>query len=118
MFFNLFISIFFFFAPPVSVVQWIDPQEHDFGDLRQSSTVSVTFSFKNTTETPIVLQTVRTTCGCTAAEWTQAPIAPGEKGVVKIEYDADKSGAFRKKIRVFFDQQRKPEILWIQGNVE
>ena len=105
--------------PPAEnhVVTWLTETEHDFGEVRQSATVRYVFKFKNAIAEPIVLQTVRTTCGCTAAEWTEAPIAPGEPGEVTIEFDADRGGSFRKKITVFFDKQRKAETLWISGEV-
>lgn len=102
-------------APPV--VQWLDPQEYDFGEIAHNRPVSVKFSFKNISDTPIILQTVRTTCGCTAASWTEAPIPAGGNGEVRIEYDAYQQGNFDKKITVFFDRQRKPEKLRIFGTV-
>lgn len=100
-----------------SVVTWLTQMEHDFGEVKPGSTVKCTFTFRNTSAEPIVLQTVRTTCGCTAAEWPEAPIAPGDTGDIRIEFDGNRGGTFRKKITVFFDKQRKAEVLWIQGEV-
>lgn len=100
-----------------NVVTWLTETEHDFGPVRAGSTVRYTFKFQNARSEPIVLQTVRTTCGCTAAEWTETPLAPGENGEILIEFDADHEGSFRKKITVFFDKQRKAEVLWIMGVV-
>ncbi len=105
-------------GPHPSVVKWTTETEHDFGTLRAGGTARYVFTFQNVLEEPIVLQTVRTTCGCTAAEWTEAPIEAGQAGEVVIEFDANRQGDFRKKITVFFDKQRKPETLWIQGTVE
>lgn len=104
--------------PGASVVTWLDGQEHDFGELPRGRPRGMVFRFKNTSNEAIVLQTVRTTCGCTAARWTETPVEAGAIGEVSIEYDALQVGEFSKKIRVFFDQQRKPEILWIRGMVE
>lgn len=103
---------------PKKVVEWLTPTEHDFGTIKHDQPVSFVFEFKNIAAEAIVLQTVRTTCGCTAASWTESPIQPGEKGEVRIEYDAYKWGDFRKKITVFFDKQRKADILKISGSVE
>lgn len=105
-------------APDGAAVEWLDPTDHDFGVLRQGRAVQHVFHFRNTTDAPIVLQTVRTTCGCTAARWTEEAVQPGATGEVTIEYDAYKRGAFGKKIRVFFDRQKKAEILWVRGEVE
>lgn len=104
--------------PGKSVVKWDISTEYNFGDIRREQPVSVVFAFSNTSKDSILLQTVRTTCGCTAASWTEAPIAPGAKGEVRVEYDAYQPGDFNKKIRVFFDKQRKPELLFISGTVK
>lgn len=113
----LLLSLQFTIGAP-SVVTWLTEQDHDFGEIRAGKPVSFVFRFKNTATDTLVLQTVRTTCGCTAARYTEEPIAPGAEGEVSIEYDAAQSGTFRKKIRVFFDRQRKAEILWISGEAK
>jgi|GEM_PF-1053288 len=102
--------------PPI--VEWLTERDHDFQHLRQEHPKTFIFRFKNIDTQPILLQTVRTSCGCTAATWTEAPIQPGEMGEVVVEYDAYQRGEFKKKIRVFFDRQRKPELLWIHGEVD
>ncbi|MFN0014951.1 MAG: DUF1573 domain-containing protein [Saprospiraceae bacterium] len=105
-------------GPRPSVVKWTTETEHDFGTLRAGNTATFTFTFQNVLTEPIVLETVRTTCGCTAADWTEAPVEAGQSGQVLIEYSADRRGDFKKKITVFFDKQRKAETLWITGVVE
>jgi hypothetical protein len=103
---------------PAPVVAWLNGQEHDFGAIPAGRPVHYVFRFKNTSDAPILLQTARTTCGCTAARWTEEPVAPGAEGKLTIEYDAYQTGSFNKKVRVFFDKQRKPEILRVMGDVE
>jgi len=124
MFYKLLFAIFTFLPghtaadPKPSVVKWTTETDHDFGTLRQGRPATFTFTFRNALEEPIALETVRTTCGCTAAEWTEAPVEAGQSGEVVIEYNADRRGDFKKKITVFFDKQRKAETLWIRGTVE
>lgn len=103
---------------PRKVVEWLTERDHDFGKMRHERPKSFVFLFKNISEEPILLETVRTTCGCTAARWTESPIGPGETGEINVEYDAYQRGDFSKKIRVFFSRQRKPELLWIRGDVD
>lgn len=104
-------------SEPGSVVTWLTEQDHDFGEIRRGKPTTFVFKFKNVSTDTIVLQTVRTTCGCTAARYTEEPIAPDAGGEVAVEYDAYQGGAFSKKIKVFFDKQKKAEILWIRGEV-
>jgi hypothetical protein len=105
-------------AQKAAVVEWLTERDHDFQHLRQEHPKTFVFKFKNIDTVPILLQTVRTSCGCTAATWTEEPIPSGATGQIEVEYDAYQRGEFRKKIRVFFDRQRKPEILWIHGEVD
>ena len=99
-------------------VRWLTPVQHDFGDIEQGKPVTVGFRFKNESGAPIRLETARSTCGCTAPTWTDAPIAPGAEGEILIEYDAYRHGRFKKKVMVFFECRRKPYLLYIKGKVE
>jgi hypothetical protein len=101
-----------------SAVEWISPTTHDFGDLKRGKPVTHDFRFKNTGSEPLTIDNVRSTCGCTATEWSEEVVPAGEEGVIKIEYDAKKEGYFYKKITVFFSGQRKPEKLYVEGYVE
>jgi Protein of unknown function (DUF1573) len=114
----LLFTISFFPASKPAVIEWNTPREHDFGDIKRDRPVTYVFTYKNISTEPVTLETVRTTCGCTAASWTETAVAPGAQGEVRIEYDAYQQGDFSKKIRVFFDKQRKPEILKISGSVK
>jgi hypothetical protein len=105
-------------APKPKAVEWLTEKTYDFGTVELGSVTGTSFTFKNTSTQPILLQTVRTTCGCTAAKWPESPIAPGATGEIRIEYSADRSGGFSKKIRVFFDAMKKPEMLRIVGECE
>lgn len=116
LFFVAFASLSMTFKP--KAVAWTNEKSYDFGSVELGSTTGTSFTFRNTSDQPVLLQTVRTTCGCTAAKWPEQPVAPGATGDIRIEYVAEHSGPFRKKIRVFFDAMRKPEILYIYGTVD
>jgi hypothetical protein len=105
-------------ADPAPVVRWSTGTEHDFGTMPQGRPRGFTFRFVNVSSEPILVETVRTTCGCTAARYTETPIEPGAEGEVMLEYDAYKQGVFTKKVKVYFDKQKKAEVLTITGEVE
>jgi hypothetical protein len=105
-------------SQPTALLEWLTETDHDFGTLKKDHPAWFAFKYKNISNAPLVLETVRTTCGCTAASWTEEAILPGETGVINIEYDAYHGGTFRKKIKVFFKEQKKAETLWIGGDVE
>lgn len=100
------------------IVLWQTPTTHDFGTLQQHQAAAYTFQFKNNSTDTIIIDNVRTTCGCTVSDWTVEPILPDSLSQIRVVYDADKLGYFRKKIKVFVSHQRKGETLTISGNVE
>lgn len=118
---TLFLSLLFLFQPQVdkgSKVEWLSATSHDFGDISRGVPVPVDFRFRNITKEALVIDNIRTTCGCTASEWSEEVVEPGKEGVIQIEFDAKKEGYFYKKITVFFSGQRKGEKLSIEGYVE
>ena len=97
---------------------WTTPTEHDFGSIEKGVPKTHIFEFKNISNTPLLIDNVRTECGCTASEWEETPIETGKIGKITVTYDAHKSGYFRKKLIVWFSGQKTSEKLWIEGEVE
>ena len=112
-FFLLPFFCFFQFA-----IQWETCVEHDFGVIKYHTTHEYDFRFRNAGDAPVLVETVRTECGCTVPQWSDHLVAPNETGSIHVEFDAKDKGRFRKKITVFFDGQRKPETLWVVGEIE
>ena len=93
---------------------------HDFGNITQETgPASVKFEFVNTGSKPIVINDVKSSCGCTTPSWTKAPIAPGAKGYVEAVYDPrNRPGHFSKTITVYSNATNSPVVLTISGNVK
>lgn len=106
------------FFPSTSNVEWVSPLEHDFGDIIQRQPVEHFFKFKNTSSDSILIDNVRTTCGCTTPDWTWDPIAPDSTSQIRVVFDAKKTGFFKKRVKVFLSNQRKATVLKISGYVE
>ncbi len=102
-------------APQDSIV--FESTTHDYGTVVQASDGSCQFVFKNKGKAPIVLNEVKASCGCTVPEWTRTPVAPGEKGTIKVTYNTNNVGAFTKSITVNSNAVNNPVILIIKGNV-
>ena len=75
------------------------------------------FEFKNTGKTPLLIQNVQTSCGCTTAEKPSEPVQPGKKGVIKVKYDTKRVGDVHKTITVTTNVQTEPIVLTIKGKV-
>lgn len=99
-------------------VEWIGPTEHDFGDIVKGEPVRHAFVFRNEGNDPLVIDNVRTTCGCTTPGWPREAIAQDSTGTIEVEYSARTAGAFHKLVKVYFKGRRKAEKLYISGFVE
>jgi len=90
---------------------------HDYGTIVQASDGTCEFNFTNKGKAPIVLNDVKASCGCTVPEWTRTPVAPGEKGTIKVTYNTNNMGAFTKSITVNSNAVNNPLVLIIKGTV-
>lgn len=86
-------------------------ETHNFGQIEWKRPVSVKYVITNTGDQPLVLTDVEPSCACSVAQWTQTPIAPGEKGNIVVEYDAKALGHFDKSITVYSNAD--PNLAWL-----
>lgn len=94
-----------------------DKTEHDYGTITQGADGNCVFSFVNKGKAPLILSNVQASCGCTTPEWTRTPVAPGEKGAIKVKYDTNRVGSFNKSITVTSNAVNASVVLRIKGNV-
>lgn len=90
---------------------------HDFGKVELNKPVEHVFSFRNTGDEPLIISKVKASCGCTVANYTKEPIAPGELGTVSARYDAAKLGSFNKTVSVTANTGDEIVVLKINGQV-
>ena len=92
---------------------------NNFGNIKEvNGAVTGTFEFTNIAKTPITINSVKATCGCTTPDWTKEPIAPGKNGYIKATYNpTNRPGKFSKSITVS-TSTGETIILKIEGNVE
>jgi hypothetical protein len=92
---------------------------HDFGAFAKSDGVQTyTFEYTNTGKQPVVIQDVKSSCGCTTPDWTKEPVTTGQKGYVKVSYNPTGATTFNKSVTVSLSGG-SPEIvtLYVRGTV-
>jgi len=101
-------------------------ETHDYGTVKYGEDGTCQFEFKNTGDEPLIISNAKGSCGCTVPEFSKEPIAPGEKGVIKVKYDTKRPGPINKSVTVTsnavngsYDATTKTStsILRIKGNV-
>ncbi len=93
---------------------------YDFGTIKEANgPVDHKFEFTNTGKTPLVIQGVRSSCGCTTPSWTKDPVPPGGKGFITARYNPlHRPGPFRKSLTITSNADTPTKVLFIKGIVE
>lgn len=81
---------------------------------------TATFTFTNIGDGNIVITDASAQCGCTRPEYSDAPVAPGKKGTIKVTYSPKgRPGSFTKAVTVRMAGAKKGKIvLKIKGVVK
>lgn len=61
--------------------------EFNFGEVNEGDIVTHVFNFTNIGKVPLVIGEARSSCGCTVPEYPKTPIAPGERGSLKVRFN-------------------------------
>jgi hypothetical protein len=101
--------------PATPEVLTLKEAEHDFGKIPQGKPVYYNFEVINAGTTPLVLDDIHASCGCTTPEWSRDPIAPGATATIRVGYNAMAEGYFEKPITINVAGQMKQ--LKIKGTV-
>lgn len=93
--------------------------EYDFGVLIQGATVQHSFVFKNAGGSPLEIQSVNTSCGCTAALPANRIVDPGGRSEIAVTYDSHgKVGEVNKQVRVWSSDPKNSVVyLFVKGLV-
>jgi len=96
---------------------WFEETLHDYGEIEEDSDGTWSFAFKNLGEEAIVINRVRSTCGCTVPDWPREPIEAGATGEITVKYNTATTGTFLKSVIVYSSAANSPVKLQIKGKV-
>ena len=92
--------------------------KYEFGDIIQGDVIEHVFEFKNSGNAPLILQDVKTTCGCTVPEWPRAPLPPGATAELRVKFNSTgKVGIQNKVITVISNATNQTSRVMIVTNV-
>jgi hypothetical protein len=96
-----------------------EEKSHDFGKVNEEDgKITYVFDFVNRGNSPLVVNRVQASCGCTTPTWTKEPIEPGKKGSVTVTYNPQgRPGPFTKTITVYSNAAEEQFVLTINGEV-
>ncbi len=107
---------------PIPMLQanlvWDATTQETRADFGQEE-VAFSFGFKNEGPSPITIESIDVSCGCTAASLDQRTYAPGERGVIEVLYRPDgQTGLQSKTVTVTTrEQPDRPATLTLKVDV-
>jgi hypothetical protein len=102
-----------------TTIQWLDSTSKDFGTIREGQKLEVAFRFKNSGDKPLVIDRVQPSCGCTVAEQSKEPIAPGGEGQIRATFNSEgRTGVNHKTLYVFANAKGPQNALQFVVQVE
>jgi hypothetical protein len=101
------------------LAQTLDPV-FDFGAVYHGTIVKHTFRLKNAGTAQLTINSVRTSCGCTAAQPTKSNLLPGEESDVAVSFDTGSDrGPATRTITVFTNDPAHQQLqLTMRGDVK
>lgn len=96
-----------------------DISEFDFGKVDENGgNITHRFNFTNTGQSPLVINNVNVTCGCTTSGWSKEPIAPGGKGYIDANFNPKgRPGKFTRSYTVLSNAENNQLVLKLTGEV-
>ena len=89
----------------------------DYGTIEKGADGVRVFEFTNTGDEPLIISSVKSSCGCTVPSKPKDPIMPGKTGEIKVKYDTNRVNPIRKTITVMSNADTPTVDLKIKGLV-
>lgn len=106
-------------ADSITAVLELESDSYDFGEIKEGEKIEHEFRFTNTGNSPLIITNVQASCGCTTPEYSKNPIAPGEKGMVKVVFNsAGQPGKQHKIVTVASNALSANTLLHLRGEVK
>lgn len=90
---------------------------HQFGKIKKGVPATYVFTYTNNAAKPVVIEFANAECGCTKPVYSPAPTVKGKSSTIKVTYNAEAVGVFKKRVDVKFAHSNQPYILTIEGEV-
>lgn len=106
---------------PLTSVKF-DENTFDFGEVMEGEKVVHSYKFTNTGKEPLIISNAKGSCGCTVPSWPREPIAPGDSGEIKVQFDSKGKGKVggnnqSKKVTITANTDPAQTFLTIKGKV-
>jgi len=85
----LFLLGFFVFQFAYAEKEIINPNEWDFGRVKQGAILKHDFILKNQTDDILEINNIHTSCGCTVSNSDKKSLSPQESTAIKVTFNSE-----------------------------
>ncbi len=96
----------------------IPESEMQVSGLEVGKVSKAAFGLINEGNVPLVINDIKSSCGCTVPSWNKSPIEPGQRTQIEVEIKPEESGYFHKTIDVYCNVAGDKFQLSIKGAVK
>ncbi len=86
----------------------VEPASRDLGVMPQQP-IEITYTVRNTGGSPLVIEKISTSCGCTRAEMEKSALAPGESAPLRVTLDPTDDNLYGEILRVIYIRSNDPQ---------
>jgi len=94
-----------------------DSKVINYGKISSKDNARRVFKFKNTGNSPLIIEKVKGSCGCVVLDYPKKPIMPNETGEIEIIYNVLKKGKISRTVTVTSNAKTPVIVLKIKGRV-
>lgn len=84
---------------------------HDFGVITEGEKVAYVFTYTNTGQGSLVINSATTSCGCTVPQFSRKPLAPGQKGTMEVVFSSAGFGGIQTKTVTVQSNAKTPVVV-------
>lgn len=104
----LFLGLMFAQDKPVAT---FNKTNHNFGNIKEGKFVVCEYILENTGKSDLLIEKIKTSCGCTAVAPQKTELKPGETTSLKVEFNTfRREGKQRKFVYVLTNDPKQPQI--------
>jgi hypothetical protein len=71
-----------------TTIEWLDSTEKHYPGIKEGDILELSYKFKNSGTKPLIIASAAGECGCTGVTKPEAPVMPGETGVIAGKFNS------------------------------
>lgn len=120
---NYFLFLIFIFNSALGIAQQAElkfsDKTHRSGKVIEGKQINYTYQFINSGDAPLIFMKYEVACPCTVVKLPEAPILPGEKADVLVEFDTKgKIGYQDRTVTIYSNALNSPHEIRFTANVK